>query len=61
MRKCPYVEYPYVEWYSDNGTVVLELHLSKVEVIDGSQPPGERPPRSLSKTKEAARRHSVIL
>lgn len=30
-----YVHYPYIEWYSDNGRVVLELDSSQVEVIDG--------------------------
>jgi hypothetical protein len=29
----PYVEYPYLEWYADNGRVVLELDPSQVEVV----------------------------
>jgi len=29
----PYVDYPYLEWYADNGRVVLELDPSQVEVI----------------------------
>lgn len=29
----PYVEHPYIEWYSDNGRVVLELDPSQVEVL----------------------------
>jgi hypothetical protein len=35
----PYVDYPYIEWYSDNGRVVLELDASQVEIIGGA--PGE--------------------
>ena len=27
-----YVDYPYIEWYSDNGRVVLELDASQVEI-----------------------------
>jgi hypothetical protein len=30
----PYVDYPYVEWYAENGRVVLELDPSQVEVVD---------------------------
>ena len=29
----PYVAYPYIEWYSDNGRVVLELDTSQVEIV----------------------------
>jgi hypothetical protein len=29
----PYVPYPYIEWYSDNGRVVLELEPSQLTVI----------------------------
>lgn len=33
--KVPYVEYPYIEWYSkSNGRVVLELNLGQVEIIE---------------------------
>ena len=32
----PYVEYPYIEWYSDNGRVVLELDPSQVEIVGGA-------------------------
>jgi len=28
-----YVDYPYIEWFSDNGRVVLELDVSQVEVV----------------------------
>jgi len=31
----PYVEYPYIEWYSDNGRVVLALDPSQVEIVEG--------------------------
>ena len=30
----PYVAYPYIEWYSDNGRVVLELDPGQIEIID---------------------------
>ena len=29
----PYVAYPYIEWYADNGRVVLELEPSQVEIL----------------------------
>jgi len=32
----PYVPYPYVEWYSDNGRVVLELDPSQVEIVESA-------------------------
>ncbi len=28
------MQYPYIEWYSDNGRVVLELDPSQMEVVD---------------------------
>ncbi|MGA2116685.1 MAG: hypothetical protein ABSH56_18250 [Bryobacteraceae bacterium] len=30
----PYVPYPYIEWYADNGRVVLELDPSQVEIVE---------------------------
>lgn len=30
----PYTDYPYVEWYAENGRVVLELDPSQVEIVD---------------------------
>jgi hypothetical protein len=32
----PYVDYPYIEWYADNGRVVLELDPSQVEIVEGA-------------------------
>jgi hypothetical protein len=29
----PYVDYPYVEWFAENGRVVLELDPSQVEIV----------------------------
>jgi hypothetical protein len=29
----PYVSYPYIDWYSENGRVVLELDPSQVEIV----------------------------
>src|SRR5438132_13274943 len=37
----PYVAYPYLEWYSDNGRVVLELDRSQITVIRPETPPTE--------------------
>jgi hypothetical protein len=54
----PYVDYPYIEWYSDaNGRVVLELDPSQVEVVDGGSTPGKKSPeklRSDDRKREAA-------
>jgi hypothetical protein len=42
-----YVDYPYIEWYSnDNGRVVVELDLGQVEVIGAPIPPVESDPIS---------------
>ena len=30
----PYVDYPYVEWYAENGTGGLELDPSQMEIVD---------------------------
>ena len=35
----PYVSYPYIEWYSENGRVVLELDSSQLEIVEA--PPGK--------------------
>jgi hypothetical protein len=33
----PYVDYPYIEWYSEaNGRVVLEVDPKQVEIVDGA-------------------------
>jgi hypothetical protein len=32
-RYYPYVDYPYIEWYSENGRVVLELDPSQVKIV----------------------------
>ncbi|MGA2184925.1 MAG: hypothetical protein ABSH47_18045 [Bryobacteraceae bacterium] len=32
----PYVAYPYIEWYSDNGRVVLELDPPQIEIVGGA-------------------------
>jgi hypothetical protein len=37
-RAYPYVNYPYIEWYSElNGRVVLELNPSQVAVVEPPQ------------------------
>src|SRR6266851_7941393 len=43
----PYVEYPYFEWYSDNGRVVLELDPSQITVIRPKIPPTEKSSQEL--------------
>ena len=43
----PYVAYPYLEWYSDNGRVVLELDPSQITVIRPETPPTEKSPQEL--------------
>ena len=42
----PYVEYPYIEWYADNGRVVLELDHSKMEIVE-SAPVEAKSPKEL--------------
>ncbi len=43
----PYVEYPYIEWYSDNGRVVLELDSYQMEVVNVVGPLKEKTPEEL--------------
>jgi hypothetical protein len=43
----PYVDYPYLEWYSDNGRVVLELDPEQIAVIRPETPPTEKSPKEL--------------
>jgi hypothetical protein len=43
----PYVDYPYLEWYSDNGRVVLELDPSQLEVVNVVGPFKEKSPEEL--------------
>jgi hypothetical protein len=42
-----YVDRPYLEWYSDNGLVVLELHPAQITVIRAGSPPREKSPQEL--------------
>ena len=35
--------YPYIEWFSDNGRVVLELDPSQVEIVETSRPKEKTP------------------
>src|ERR1017187_2853545 len=39
----PYVQYPYIEWYADNGRVVLELDPSQVEIVESAQVEAKSP------------------
>ena len=49
-----YVAYPYIEWYSDNGRVVLELDPSQVEILEteGVNPPREKSPTELAEAQK---------
>jgi hypothetical protein len=44
----PYVDYPYFEWYSDNGRVVLELEPDRITVIRPETPPTEKSSQELA-------------
>ncbi len=43
----PYVAYPYFEWYSDNGRVVLELDPDQITVIRPETLPMGKSPQEL--------------
>src|ERR1700730_17481442 len=47
-----YVDYPYIEWYSDNGRVVLELDPSQMEIVKADVPPKEKNPAELLEDKK---------
>jgi hypothetical protein len=47
-----YVDYPYFEWYSDNGRVVLELDPSEIRIIRPETPPTEKSPQELAQDRE---------
>jgi hypothetical protein len=47
-----YVEYPYIEWYSENGRVVLELDPSQMEIVKADVPPKEKTPAELLEGKK---------
>jgi hypothetical protein len=48
----PYVAYPYLEWYSDNGRVVLELDPDQITVIRPKMPPTEKGPQELAQDRK---------
>jgi hypothetical protein len=48
----PYVDYPYFEWYSDNGRVVLELDPSQIAVIRAAGPPTKKSPQELAQDRK---------
>jgi hypothetical protein len=48
----PYVDYPYLEWYSDNGRVVLELDPTEITVIRPETPPTEKSPQELAQDRK---------
>src|SRR5712692_8287888 len=48
----PYVQYPYFEWYSHKGRVVLELDTSQITVFLKETPPTEKSPQELAQDRE---------
>ena len=51
------IKYPYIEWYSENGRVVLELDRSQLRVVKVVVPVKEKTPEQLledEKKREAA-------
>src|SRR3989442_5172691 len=48
----PYVAYPYFEWYSENGRVVLELDPSQITVIRPETPPREKSSQELAQDRK---------
>jgi len=48
----PYVAYPYFEWYSENGRVVLELDPSQITVIRPETPPPRKSPQELAQDRK---------
>ncbi len=46
-QSADYVEYPYLEWYAQNGRVVLELERSQLEILtpEPAAPPHKLDPR----------------
>ena len=49
----PYVQYPYIEWYSEkNGRVVLELDSSQVEIVKGNSALKEKTPAELHEDEQ---------
>src|SRR5437016_10896027 len=48
----PYVAYPYLEWYSENGRVVLELDPDQITVIRPETPPSEKSPKELAQDRK---------
>jgi len=48
----PYVPYPYIEWYADNGRVVLELAPSQLTVVSvGASSLTEKTPGELARDR----------
>jgi hypothetical protein len=48
----PYVNYPYLEWYSENGRVVLEFEPDQITVIRPETPPMEKNPQELASDRK---------
>lgn len=48
----PYTPYPYLEWFADNGRVVLELDESQVEFVPGEIRPAEKTASDLAEDQK---------
>jgi len=47
-----YVDYPYLEWYSDNGRVVLELDPDQIRIIPPGTPPKDKTPEEFAQDRK---------
>jgi hypothetical protein len=56
----PYVDYPYIEWYSDNGRVVLELDPSQVDVVETEEGRSRREKTPKELLEDRRRRDAVF-
>jgi hypothetical protein len=57
----PYVAYPYIEWYSENGRVVLELDPSQMEIADVVPPEAKTPTELLEDEKQRSKAFASFL
>jgi hypothetical protein len=56
-----YVDYPYIEWYSENGRVVLELEPSQLEVIGSTSCVEKTPEEFVADRKKRATAFNTFL
>jgi hypothetical protein len=56
-----YVAYPYIEWYSENGRVVLELDPSQVEIVEATPTKAKTPAELLEDEKKRTKAFASFL